>query len=104
MYEGQASYFLPSGVLEYFELTDYAEVTTRDKGVLYTTELHIYLDERDNRTPEMAYSVSAGFGEESSAAPSGLDVVLRYTGALPLPVIRRPFGTFAAPTYLQGLG
>ena len=65
MYEGLASYFLPSGVLEYFELTDYEEVTTRDKGVLYTTELHIYLDERDNRTPEMACSVSAGFGEES---------------------------------------
>ena len=29
---------------------------------------------------------------EYSAAPSGLVVVLRYTGALPLPVFRRPFG------------
>ena len=65
MYEGLASYFLPPGVLDYFEVTDFAEVPTRDTGVLYTTELHIYLDERDNRTPEMMGSVSDGFGEES---------------------------------------
>lgn len=32
---------------------------------LYTTELHIYLDERDNRTADMSGSVSDGFGEES---------------------------------------
>lgn len=66
MYEGLASYFLPEGVLEYFEVSDFAEVPTSDKNVLYMTELHIYLDERDNRTPEMAGSVSDGFGEESS--------------------------------------
>ena len=34
MYEGLASYFLPSGVLEYFEVTDFAEERTRDKDVL----------------------------------------------------------------------
>ena len=65
MYEGLASYFLPSGVLEYFEVTDFAEERTRDKDELYTTELHIYLDERDNRTPDMAGSISDGFGDES---------------------------------------
>lgn len=65
MYEGLASYFLPTGVLEYFEVTDFAEVPTLDTEVLYTTELHIYLDERDNRTADMSGSVSDGFGEES---------------------------------------
>jgi hypothetical protein len=29
MYEGLASYFLPTGVLEYFEVTDFAEVPTK---------------------------------------------------------------------------
>ncbi|MBQ0080353.1 MAG: hypothetical protein KBS95_02225 [Alistipes sp.] len=53
MYEGLASYFLPSGILEYFEVTNFTEIPTRDTEVLYTTELHIYLDERDNRTHEM---------------------------------------------------
>lgn len=65
MYEGLASYFLPTGVLEYFEVTDFAEVPTLDTEVLYTTELHIYLDERDNRTADMSGSVCDGFGEES---------------------------------------
>ena len=65
MYEGLASYFLPEGVLKYFEVTDFATQRTLDKDVLYTTELHIYLDERDNRTPDMKDSVSNGFGEES---------------------------------------
>lgn len=64
MYEGLASYFLPKGVLEYFEVTGFAEEQTKDKDVLYDTELHIYLDERDNRTPDMKGSLSNGFGEE----------------------------------------
>ena len=64
MYEGLASYFLPEGVLEYFEVSDFAEQQTKDKNVLYTTELHIYLDERDNRTPEMRGSESNGFEAE----------------------------------------
>ena len=46
MYEGLASYFPPEGVLEYFKVTDFATQRTLDKDVLYTTELHIYLDER----------------------------------------------------------
>lgn len=66
MYEGLASYFLPKGVLDYFEVTNFAEIPTRDNEVLYTTELHIYLDERDNRTPDMKESISNGFGEEYS--------------------------------------
>ena len=36
-----------------------------DKDVLYTTELHIYLDERDNRTPDMKAAISDGFVDES---------------------------------------
>ena len=65
MYEGLASYFLPEGVLEYFEVTAFAEQPTKDVNVLYTTELHIYLDERNNRTPKMAGSVCNGFEDES---------------------------------------
>lgn len=65
MYEGLASYFLPSGVLEYFEVTDFAEESVGDTDKLYSTILHIYLDERDNRTPDMTGSISDGFGEES---------------------------------------
>ena len=34
MYEGLASFFLPTGVLDYFEVTDLAEVPTLDSGVL----------------------------------------------------------------------
>lgn len=64
MYEGLASYFLPEGVLKYFEVTDFATQRTLDKDVLYTTELHIYLDERDNRTPDMKDSVSNGLGQD----------------------------------------
>ena len=65
MYEGLASYFLPSGVLKYFEVTAFAEEPVHDSEDLYTTELHIYLDERDNRTPDMIDSVSDGFCDES---------------------------------------
>ncbi len=65
MYEGLASFFLPEGVLEYFEVTDFAVQPTKDKNVLYTTELHIYLDERDNRPADMEGSVSNGFETES---------------------------------------
>lgn len=66
MYEGLMSYFLPTGVLEYFEVADFAEEeNASDTDVLYSTILHIYLDERDNRTPDMEGSISDGFGEES---------------------------------------
>lgn len=65
MYEGLASYFLPEGVLAYFEVTDFAVQPTSDKNVLYTTEMHIYLDERDNRPSDMKESVSNGFEAES---------------------------------------
>ena len=55
----------PKEFLSIFEVTDFATQRTLDKDVLYTTELHIYLDERDNRTPDMKDSVSNGFGAES---------------------------------------
>lgn len=65
MYEGLASYFLPPGMLTYFEVTDFTEETVTSKNLLYSTILNIYLDERDNRTPDMKGSVSNGFSEES---------------------------------------
>ncbi len=65
VYEGLASYFLPEGALNYFEVVDFAVQPTSDKDVLYTTELHIYLDERDNRLSDMKGSVSNGFEAES---------------------------------------
>lgn len=63
MYEGLAWYVLPAGILAYFEVRDFAESAAPAGDVLYQSELHIYLDERDNRTPEMAGSVSNGFGK-----------------------------------------
>ena len=65
VYEGLASYFLPEGALEFFELTKFEVVPTKAKGVLYKTELHIYLDERDNRSDDMKEAVSNGFSAES---------------------------------------
>lgn len=65
MYEGLASYILPKGVLEYFEVTCFTEEPAKEKNVLYLTELHIYLDERDKRTEDMAGSESDGFTQES---------------------------------------
>ncbi len=35
MYEGLASYFLPEGVLKYFEVTDFATQRTLDKDVSF---------------------------------------------------------------------
>lgn len=65
VYEGLASYFLPEGALDFFELTKFEVVPTKAKGVLYKTELHIYLDERDNRSDDMKEAVSNGFSAES---------------------------------------
>lgn len=63
MYKGLASYFLPEGVLDYFDVVDFAEDPAPD-GNPYGKTLHLYLDERADRTPEMADFTPNGFTEE----------------------------------------
>ena len=63
MYKGLASYFLPDGILEYFDVVDFAEETTPENN-LYHKILHLYLDERDNRPTAMSETKSNGFTEE----------------------------------------
>lgn len=63
MYKGLASYFLPDGVLEYFDVVDFVEEPTPEDH-LYTKLLHLYLDERDNRPAEMYSAKPNGFTEE----------------------------------------
>jgi hypothetical protein len=51
------SFFMPEGILDFFELV-WAESQSLDsreskKDILYTGTLHMYLDERDNRTDQM---------------------------------------------------
>ena len=48
---------MPEGILDFFELV-WAESQSLDsreskKDILYTGMLHMYLDERDNRTDQM---------------------------------------------------
>ena len=63
MYKGLASYFLPDGVLEYFDVVDFAEDSAPGDN-LYHTILHLYLDERDNRPSSMSEAKPNGFTEE----------------------------------------
>ena len=63
MYKGLASYFLPDGVLEYFDVVDFAEEPTPGDN-LYRKILHLYLDERDNRPSAMSEAKPNGFTEE----------------------------------------
>jgi hypothetical protein len=64
-----ASFFLPEGILEWFDVVRMEE-SDNDKpahelDVLYPKVLHIHLDERDNRQGEDLGLVSNGFTEES---------------------------------------
>ena len=64
-----ASYFLPEGILDWFDVVRMEE-TDNDKpahelDVLYPRVLHIYLDERDNRQGEELGLVPNGFTEPS---------------------------------------
>ena len=63
MYKGLVSYFLPDGVLEYFDVVEFAEEPTLE-DTLYRKILHLYLDERDNRPPSMSEAKPNGFTEE----------------------------------------
>lgn len=63
-YKGLAIYILPDGVTNYFDLTDFSEEPARKVGQLYKAELHLYLDERDNRPEGFAGIKPNGFTEE----------------------------------------
>lgn len=62
LYEGLIQYFLPEGVLNFFELTAFCE-STRDIDSPYNKRLELYLDERDNRTEDMTDLKPNGFTE-----------------------------------------
>ena len=65
MYKGLVSYFLPDGVLDYFDVVDFAEEPAPDPVKNpYGKTLHLYLDERDNRPSEMSDFTANGFTEE----------------------------------------
>lgn len=60
------SFFLPEGILDWFEIVKGNEVPLeKKKDEVYNATLHIYLDERDNRTPEMLFLRPNGFTEET---------------------------------------
>ena len=63
-YKGLAIYILPAGVTEYFDLVGYCEETAKKEGQLNTKELHLYLDEKDNRPEGFAGIKANGFTEE----------------------------------------
>ena len=69
LYQYFLGFFLPEGILDFFELV-WAESQSLDsreskKDILYTGTLHMYLDERDNRTDKMQNLRPNGFTEET---------------------------------------
>lgn len=64
IYKGLAIYILPDGVTNYFDLVDFSEEAAAKGDQLYKTELHLYLDERDNRPEGFAGIKPNGFTEE----------------------------------------
>lgn len=65
-YEFFASFFLPNGMIDWFEITNVEEDTnegTKELDILFPTVLHIYLDERDNRKGETLGLKGNGFSE-----------------------------------------
>ena len=63
-YKGLAIYILPEGVTDYFDLVDFNEESAQKGDQLYKKELHLYLDERDNRPEGFVGIKSNGFTEE----------------------------------------
>jgi len=60
-----ASCVLPEGILEYFDVVRVNEEPSPNPDTLYTTVLHIHLDELDNRTDGMETFRPNGFTEAS---------------------------------------
>ena len=97
MYKGLASYILPDGVLEYFDVVDFAEdPAPGDK--LYRKILHLYLDERDNRPSAMSGAKPNGFTEECRI----LDFPIRARRTI-LHVRRRRWTTSEGHNYIVPL-
>lgn len=65
-YKFFASFFLPDGMIDWFEITNVEEKEnkgSKDLDILFPTILHIYLDERDNREGENLGLQGNGFSE-----------------------------------------
>ncbi len=65
-YEFFASFFLPDGIIDWFEITKVEEKEndgSKELDILFPTILHIYLDERDNREGENLGLKCNGFSE-----------------------------------------
>ena len=69
LYQHFLSFFLPEGILDYFEPvwmeTQSLDSRESKKDILYSSSLHIYLDERDNRPEDMRELRPNGFTEET---------------------------------------
>lgn len=63
MYEYMSSFLLPDGMLDFFEVVRINEEPSRNEMVYTGGVLHIYLDERDNRTLVQQTLVPNGFTE-----------------------------------------
>ena len=51
-FEFLASFILPNGILDWFDFVKANEEPVEKKDCIYKSTLHIYLDEKDNRTNE----------------------------------------------------
>ena len=69
LYQYFLGFFLPKGILDFFEPvwmeTQSLDSRESKKDILYTGTLHMYLDERDNRTDEMQDLRPNGFTYET---------------------------------------
>jgi hypothetical protein len=67
LYKHFISFFLPEGLLDFFDLVwvESQSLDSREsqKDIVYTGELLIHLDERDNRTEDMQELRPNGFTE-----------------------------------------
>lgn len=65
IYKAFVSFMLPDGVLDYFDLVEFT-VDTEEEGVYLSNQsIHLYLEERDNRSEEERQSTRPnGFAEE----------------------------------------
>ena len=72
LYEHYLSYFLPEGMLDFFELTwmetESLPAKERMKGIVYTGILHIHPDGRDNRKEERQGLRPNGFTEPTTVS------------------------------------
>ena len=72
VYEYLTSFFLPEGMLDFFEVVwaDEESLSSRElkQAIVYKTVLKVHLDERDNRTEEQQDLRPNGFTEATMAA------------------------------------